>query len=483
MNILKKIIIVILSVLISVSPLAFATVVALATPPQYSESFFGALDEKYDRLNSVEEEKIVVIGGSSVAFGLDSKRLEEYTGMPVVNFGLYANLGTKMMLDLSLSGIERGDVVVLAPELDPETLSLYFNNESALMALDDDFSMMLRLKPDDFLSCVGGMWNFASDKWSRYVGDNDYQTDGIYRSEHFNSYGDFALVREENIMPFYYDTNNTVRLNSDILGDDFYDFCDYLNKYIKKCERRGATVYFSYCPINELALDDGSDKASREEFCDLLEENIDCEFISYIDDYILDAGYFFDTNFHLNDSGVMLRTIRLAKDIRLSHGIVQGIIKDEEPEAPALPFFDVIIDTEDENARYFTFSLLENGAYGISGLSEIGKKETRLVIPVGYDGRKVVAILEGALNGSAVSELVITENSNIARIDNGAFVGASNLKDLYIYKVSEDDISPPADFYGVNPDFKLHVPIGSNYSTGYKWTNKGINIVFDIVMS
>ena len=483
MNILKKILIVILSLITAVSPLAFVIVAAVVTPPQYSDSFFGALDEKYDRLTSVEGEKIVVVGGSSVAFGLDSERLEEYTGMPVVNFGLYANLGTKMMLDLSLSSIGEGDIVVLAPELDDQTLSLYFNNESALMAMDDDMSMMWKLKPKDFISCLGGMWNFASDKWSRYSSGNDLQVDGIYRAEYFNAYGDFALEREENIMPFYYDTNTPVRLNKDILDKDFYDFCDYLNKYIRKCERRGATVYFSYCPINELALDDGSDKISREEFIDELQKNINCEFISYIDDYILDAGYFFDTNFHLNDSGVAVRTIRLAKDIRLSYGIVQGIIKDEEPEPPAMPLFDVVFEGEDENARYFTFELLENGAYGISGVSELGKSEKSLIIPLGYNGRKVITILEGALKDTSVSELIITEDSNIARIDNGAFLGASALKDLRIYKASEDDISPPADFRGVSPDFKLHVPVGSNYATGYKWTNKGITIVFDIELS
>ena len=42
--------------------------------------------------------------------------------MPVVNFGLYANLGTKLMLDLSRSGIGAGDVIVVAPEMNEQTL-------------------------------------------------------------------------------------------------------------------------------------------------------------------------------------------------------------------------------------------------------------------------------------------------------------------------------------------------------------------------
>ena len=102
----------------------------------YGNVFVAALGDKYERLLAADSEKIVVVGGSSVAFGLDSKLMEEKTGIPVVNFGLYAALGTKLMLDLSLPHINEGDTVVIAPELDAQTLSLYFNASTTLRALD-----------------------------------------------------------------------------------------------------------------------------------------------------------------------------------------------------------------------------------------------------------------------------------------------------------------------------------------------------------
>ena len=110
--------------------------VVFALPSQYDKTFLGALRDKYDRLTSLEEPKIVIIGGSSTAFGLDSGMIGEHTGMPVVNFGLYASLGTKAMIDLARRHIGEGDIVVLAPEMDPQTLSLYFNEESMWQALD-----------------------------------------------------------------------------------------------------------------------------------------------------------------------------------------------------------------------------------------------------------------------------------------------------------------------------------------------------------
>ena len=353
MKIFKVILATLLSLLLIVSPVVFLVSYALSLPPVYSETFYGALNEKYDRLVELEGEKIVVVGGSSVAFGLDSALLERYTGMPVVNFGLYADLGTKMMLDLSLAGISKGDVVVLAPELDAQTLSLYFNNDSALMALDDDFTMARHLTVDDLLSCVGGAWRFAETKRARLLDGNGVALDAVYRSEYFNEYGDFTLERGENVMKTYYDSNNRVLLDLDGYGKELDEFLDYVNDYVKKCERRGATVYFSFCPMNELGLSEGSDLVKRSEFQEYLAENLNCEIISDLDDYILEAGYFFDTNFHLNDAGVKVRTIRLAKDLRIAAGIMQGSL-DEEPEAPALPFFDVNYDGEDDACALIT---------------------------------------------------------------------------------------------------------------------------------
>jgi hypothetical protein len=476
---LRIILSVILSLLLILSPVLFVCAYALSLPPVYSETFYGALNEKYARLSGVDGEKIVVVGGSSVAFGLDSALLESYTGMPVVNFGLYADLGTKMMLDLSLSGIGKGDVVILAPELDPQTLSLYFNNESALMALDDDFSMARHLSVDDVLSCVGGMWRFAQDKRARHLGTSEIALDAIYRSEYFNEYGDFALSREENVMKSYYDPNNSIVLDLDGYGADLEEFIDYVNRYVKKCSRRGATVYFSFCPMNALALSGGSDTESRAEFRDYLAESLECELISELDDYILEAGYFFDTNFHLNDAGVKVRTIRLAKDLRIAAGIMKGSL-DDEPEAPALPFFDVAYDGEnDPVCDYYEFSALPDGSYGISGLTELGRAQSTLTLPLGYNGRKVTALLENAFSGTSAERIVITADSNIVIIHNGAFVGASTVKDLSVYKMDATDIMPPVDFYGVHPDFAVHVPVGSSYGDNYDWSNKA-RYVYDL---
>ena len=105
-------------------------------PPQYSETYYGALSDLYSRLKETQGKKIVVLGNSNVAFGVDSalaERLLREGGLDysVCNFGLYGSLGTKMMCELAYEEIGAGDVVIFTPELFAQSLSTYFSAEEA----------------------------------------------------------------------------------------------------------------------------------------------------------------------------------------------------------------------------------------------------------------------------------------------------------------------------------------------------------------
>ena len=468
---MKIIVCIILSFVAFLLPLAIVISLAALTPVQYGETFYRALPDKFDRLMSTEGKKIVVVGGSSVAFGLDSELLEEYTGMPCVNFGLYAALGTKLMLDLSRPGINDGDIVILAPELDAQTLSMYFSAESTLMATDGRYDLLKYVRGDDRLSLLGGLYGHAADKIAHMREGTAPSPVGVYRSDSFNEYGDIACERAENVMPLYYDPNTRVTLDSDILDEDFID---YVNEYVRYCERRGASVYFSFCPVNEMALADGTDESTFAKFESYLRRVLDCELISYLDDYVMEAGYFYDTNFHLNDAGVVVRTLNLAQDIRIILGDMT-LIEAERPTAPELPMADVRFDGEDENVKYFRFERQDNGSMVIVGLSEVGMSMKTLTVPLGYDGYKVSAIDRAAFSGSSVETLIITADTNLRNFFDGAFAD-SMIRDVYVYYVYEDEsdmLSPCSDFFGIN----LHVPAGSSYLWTYSWDKQNVKNV------
>ena len=86
---------------------AVLCVFAFALPAQYTETFLGELPCKMERLRNAEGPRIILVGGSSVPFSIKSELIEasfpEYTA---VDFGLYAELGTPIMLDWLDDGMQ-----------------------------------------------------------------------------------------------------------------------------------------------------------------------------------------------------------------------------------------------------------------------------------------------------------------------------------------------------------------------------------------
>ena len=463
-----------------VLPIALLICTVLIVPTPYGKLFHAELDDKVERLTSIETEKIVVVGGSSVAFGLRSDLLQEYMGMPVVNFGLYASLGTKIMLELSLAGIGEGDIVVIAPETDAQTMSLYFSGITALEAFDADYSLIAYTDADDRLSMLGALFEHMGKKAGYSIGDAP-NPDGVYNSDSFNEYGDIDYPRPFNIMDNYYELGKTIKLDGELIDEEFFD---YVNKYVAECRSRGAEVYYSFCPMNELAVDGGTSRESLYEFERMLSEALDCQLISYASDYILDAGYFYDTNYHLNETGAVYRTMQLAEDLMLATG-KPVYIEASLPEAPELSDGLIILSGYDENEKYFTYEKLPSGNYMITGLTELGKSMTELTLPVsvrlgeGDRSVAVTAIGEGAFADGGLTHITVTENSELRQIMNGAFRD-SGIKRLDLHIYAAETILPPTSFSGTAQGFEVHVPKGSSYTTDYYWSQVKLTIVEDL---
>lgn len=235
----------------------FWLVCAFALPPQYDATFLGALAPKYDRLRDTagDEGRIVVVGGSSVVFGLDSAAMQTALGRTVVNFGMYAGLGTTVMLDLSQPWLQAGDTVIVSPEQDPQTLSGYFGPDYLWQAADGA-PRLLRLPPKYWAQLAGAFPAFASDKL-RCTLQGKPQPDGVYAAAALTDAGDLRTgLATANTMPGGWDLNTPVRLEPSVCSEAFLDA---LNAYCDALTARGVTVYYHFPPMNTAALTADSD--------------------------------------------------------------------------------------------------------------------------------------------------------------------------------------------------------------------------------
>lgn len=318
----------------------FFLICGFGLPVQFGDTFMGELKSKYERLKETSGKRIVLVGGSGVAFDCDSALMDDFfPSYEIVNFGMYAGLGTKAVMDLSENYIHEGDIVILSPEQGEQTFSDYFNGEYMWQAADGAFGMLRDLKSENFDAMLGNFPRFALEKLNYVMKGQKPQTDSIYQKKSFNTYGDIELdTCRENILPNGYDVNQKVRFTEDVVQPEFMD---YMNDWAKRLEKKGAVVWYRYCPVNKLSVEDMDDLAAYDVF---LRQKLDFPVIGNLENSLMEAEWFFDTNFHLNQPGKEVNTVQLIRDMKAMLGDDRAVTV-ELPEKPHRTWGDVSAET------------------------------------------------------------------------------------------------------------------------------------------
>lgn len=318
----------------------FFLICGFGLPVQFGDTFMGELKSKYERLKETSGKRIVLVGGSGVAFDCDSALMDDFfPSYEIVNFGMYAGLGTKAVMDLSENYIHEGDIVILSPEQSEQTFSDYFNGEYMWQAADGAFGMLRDLKSENFEAMLGNFPRFALEKLNYVMKGQKPQTDSIYQKKSFNTYGDIELdTCRENILPNGYDVNQKVRFTENVVQPEFMD---YMNDWAKRLEKKGAVVWYRYCPVNKLSVEDMDDLAAYDVF---LRQKLDFPVIGNPENSLMEVEWFFDTNFHLNQPGKEVNTVQLIRDMKAMLGDDRAVTV-ELPEKPHRTWGEVSAET------------------------------------------------------------------------------------------------------------------------------------------
>lgn len=254
---------------------------------------------------------IVLLGGSSVAFGFNSSFLTELSNMPVINDGLHAGLGFQFIVDNCSQYIKKGDLLVVIPEyshfagksayggqpltdvvlLNPKD---YFSllNQEQLYALMENF-------PGHMLSKI----SFNLQKIKRTGADN-----GVYCKSSFNEYGDcvghYGLPNRQIGPP----TNQGTRYNQ--------DFEKHLLNKLDQIKSSGVEVIMFPPPItaslyeyNISLIDTISSRLEKSGY----------PFVINTKECIYSDSLFFDTHYHLNEKGDSVNTAKLFSHLKMNY--------------------------------------------------------------------------------------------------------------------------------------------------------------------
>lgn len=291
------------------------------------DNYLAAVLEKDRLIRNTPSPKIILVGGSNLAFGIDSRMMEDSLGLHVVNMGLYAKLGLRYMLAQVKPYIKTGDIVVIVPEYDQ-----FYGDYSEG---DNTLNTALLYAPADRIgdfvksySIIGAVVRprvenirrsfllAASDAMGKRNEFFPPDTNPVYNRHSFNQYGDMVAhlgrkgMDPDSIyvaeLPPAKDFNRHALVELNEIGDAatgakahaYFLFPSYIDR----------SYAINTSPI--ASLNDRLAKGMRG-----------IRILGTPSDFVYPASWFFDTRYHLNQSG---RGPRTAKMIEILKGARQA---------------------------------------------------------------------------------------------------------------------------------------------------------------
>ncbi len=316
--------------------------------PRYSNTDSGAFAVKLSRLLAeVDENKIIVIAGSSTYQGLSSEYMEalldgEYR---VVNFGTTRTTNCIIYLEAMAELAGEGDIVIYAPENSTYMVGeneLYWKTVRDMECL---YNFYRYVDISEYTNVFGALCDFnVNYRYTRSPSTYEAAYKVITEKKSVNVYGEYQNKKRVGLVENYVDTyfitmNKRYKSKYEGQWDDAdgqitnKDYTDpenvtwasidtpylryHMNRAIASAKSGGAKVYFSFCPVDaDKLVDEARNIDWLLEYDKLIAEIYDFDgVIGSCIDYVFAHKYFYDCAFHPNDLGRSYRTYRLYSDL------------------------------------------------------------------------------------------------------------------------------------------------------------------------
>lgn len=305
-----------------------ATVASIAFFVPDVTTYAYASVTKHKRLAEYDSRKIVLVGGSNLAFGIDSTMIQHATSCPVVNMGMNGYLGVRYMLEEIKTEIKPRDVVILAFEWDNFYKSVEGTSSDLLAIVKVNPVAFTFLSPRQKLDVITTIPLVAQAKAKRLIkesflsitssvtgrnskphGGEDQLIEMIESVEGFTPDGDLVshlgvkwpYAREDGIIP------KGRPIESQMI--------DLMRDFTTEMAKRDIAVMVSYTPVIREFYDRHQNELSGAH--KIINTTPPLIAPSPPSAFVYDEPYFFDTVYHLNAEGRRLRTQKLIDDLKL----------------------------------------------------------------------------------------------------------------------------------------------------------------------
>lgn len=280
------------------------------------QHYLAASIDKQALLRGQPAPRVVFVGGSNLAFGLNSTAIANQSSLKPVNMGLHVELGLDFMLKEAKRGLHTGDVVVISPEYElfgdgyagggeilytaleqhPGNIQ-YFSWRNAIKVTDQGFLLASQILDYDY-RCLAGQ---KSD-----YDPND--PDNVYKRSAFNQYGDvvahYGMARKEFPIP---------ELDPKVTSLTIRRTINELSDFQHWAARNGVVVVFSFPVVPQVYID--KNRLAIEKIKNAVAE-LTLPILDSPEEMTLPPEDFFDTPYHLTEAGTTKRAAHLLTKLR-----------------------------------------------------------------------------------------------------------------------------------------------------------------------
>lgn len=272
----------------------------------------AAIADKHKRVDEINRPKIILAGGSNLAFGINSKKLQDEFDVPVVNLGLHAGLGLQFIINELKTLIKKEDVIILSIE--------YFLNQKGSYDLQNHTKDLYpeahsyydkTIVKDILVHIEKTRKNLKSINESKTV-DTSFS---VYSRKGFNKFGDVVSHLDQ--------TSPKELKGIEILTYRNWDGIKDLNDFYEYAKAIDVNIFFVYpnYPKSEYI----KNQKVLNKLHAYISENLLIEVLSTPQDFIFDDSLFYDTHYHLNKYGRESRTNKLIEVLKESTNAQQSI--------------------------------------------------------------------------------------------------------------------------------------------------------------
>ncbi|NIG54391.1 hypothetical protein [Chitinophaga sp. Cy-1792] len=283
----------------------------LAVPGEFD--YVGGIVVKHARLNALKGHRVIFAGGSNVAFGLDSKMVEDAIHQPVVNLGLHGGLGLDFILQELEHTVRAGDVVFLSAEYflesgryDLDYAAGEFLPEAADYYQQDYYTTFKHLVEAKFDQVCYNRDKLLLRFKPVVIRERKAELEKVYSRHAFNSYGD--VVAHLDLRP---DGAPATPLK---LQAGYWDGIAKINKANEIISAKGAKLYFLFPTFAQSSY--AFNKAVIDQYQATIRADLKVPVVNKPEDFVYPDSLFFDSYYHLTKKTRILRTEKMISLIR-----------------------------------------------------------------------------------------------------------------------------------------------------------------------